>query len=120
MIVNIIISVIIRHTSMEVSVCTHLCLSCTALMHERAVSSTEAQLSLFLHCTLQGMISVLILLQDFKACLRSPDLALCRKDINVLLGEVDEAPVDYQALTQDVYQLLSSRLAVRCLNGHQP
>ncbi|KAA6417513.1 MAG: hypothetical protein FRX49_12539 [Trebouxia sp. A1-2] len=48
--------------------------------------------------------------QDFKACLQSHELALCRKDVNVVLGEVEDGPIEYQTLAESVYQVLATRL----------
>lgn len=50
--------------------------------------------------------------QDFKACLQSHELALCRKDVNVVLGEVEDGPIEYQTLAESVYQVLATRLEV--------
>ena len=52
------------------------------------------------------------LLQDFKACLQSHELALCRKDVNAILGEVEDGPIEYQALAESIYQVLATRLEV--------
>lgn len=50
--------------------------------------------------------------QDFKACMRSPELALCVKDINLLLGLVKSVDtVDYKSLIPAAYGLLAARLA---------
>ena len=53
------------------------------------------------------------LLQDFKTCLQSCQLTLCRKDVNVVLGEVEDGPIEYQGLASDIYQLLATRVEVR-------
>lgn len=61
------------------------------------------------------------MLQDFRAALQHPDLALCRKDINTLLGEMDAeaATLDYQSIAPEVFELLSSRMVVgHYLSGH--
>ena len=50
--------------------------------------------------------------QDFKAGLQSCQLTLCRKDVNVILGEVEDGPIEYQGLASDVYQLLATRVEV--------
>lgn len=50
--------------------------------------------------------------QDFKACLQSHDSALCRKDVNVILGEVEDGPIEYQSLAESIYQVLATRLEV--------
>ncbi|DBA98801.1 TPA: radial spoke protein [Trebouxia sp. C0004] len=55
---------------------------------------------------LAGMISR----QDFKVCLQSHELALCRKDVNVILGEVEDGPIEYQSLAESIYQVLATRL----------
>ena len=54
------------------------------------------------------------LLQDFKAALQSPELMLCRKDVNAVLGDMDaeQATLDYQSIAPEIFQLLSSRLMV--------
>ena len=52
------------------------------------------------------------LLQDFKTCLQSRELAACRKDVNVLLGEVDDGPIEYQSLAESIYRVLATRLQV--------
>lgn len=54
------------------------------------------------------------MLQAFQASLQSPDLALCRKDVNALLGEMDPdaAELDYQSIVPEVYELLSARMVV--------
>ena len=66
------------------------------------------------------------MLQDFAAALQHPDLALCRKDVNALLGEMDPdaATLDYQSIAPEVYELLSARMVVSfcccmCLMHHQ-
>ncbi|KAL0022575.1 hypothetical protein WJX77_005450 [Trebouxia sp. C0004] len=48
--------------------------------------------------------------QDFKVCLQSHELALCRKDVNVILGEVEDGPIEYQSLAESIYQVLATRL----------
>ena len=55
-----------------------------------------------------------VMLQDFAAALQHPDLALCRKDVNALLGEMDPdaATLDYQSIAPEVYELLSARMVV--------
>ena len=50
--------------------------------------------------------------QDFKACLQSHELALCRKDVNVILGEVEDGSIEYQTLAESIYQVLATRLEV--------
>ena len=53
------------------------------------------------------------MLQDFKACMQSPELTLCVKDVNLLLGSVDSVDkMDYRSLIPEAYGLLSARLAV--------
>lgn len=39
---------------------------------------------------------------------------LCRKDVNTLLGEMDaeQATLDYQSIAPEIFDLLSTRLAV--------
>ena len=58
------------------------------------------------------------ILQAFRASLQSPDLALCRKDVNTLLGEMDPdaAELDYQSIVPEVYELLSARMVVSLLH----
>ncbi|KAL0046239.1 hypothetical protein WJX82_006588 [Trebouxia sp. C0006] len=80
-----------------------------SLLRGQTGSETEAQfVQVFQQADsdLTGMISR----QDFKICLQSHELALCRKDVNVLLGEVDDGPIEYQSLTESIYQVLATRL----------
>ena len=56
-------------------------------------------------------------MQDFKDCMQSPELTLCGKDVNLLLGQVDSVDtVDYKSLAAKVYDLLAARLSVRFLS----
>ena len=48
--------------------------------------------------------------------MQSPELTLCGKDVNLLLGQVDSVDsVDYKSLAPKVYELLAARLSVRFL-----
>lgn len=54
-----------------------------------------------------------MMLQEFKTCMQSPELTLCFKDVNLLLGNVDSVDtVDYKNVIPEAYGLLSARLAV--------
>ncbi|DBA84597.1 TPA: radial spoke protein [Trebouxia sp. C0005] len=80
-----------------------------SLLRGQTRSETEAhfvQVFQSADSDLTGMISR----QDFKACLQSHELALCRKDVNVVLGEVEDGPIEYQTLAESVYQVLATRL----------
>lgn len=53
------------------------------------------------------------MLQEFKTRMQSPELTLCVKDVNLLLGHVDSVDtVDFKSLIPKAYGLLSARLAV--------
>lgn len=57
--------------------------------------------------------TILQFVQDFKNCMQSPNLTLCGKDENLLLGQVDSIDaVDYKGLAPQVYDLLAARLWV--------
>ncbi|KAL3131499.1 hypothetical protein ABBQ38_007805 [Trebouxia sp. C0009 RCD-2024] len=50
--------------------------------------------------------------QEFKTRMQSPELTLCVKDVNLLLGHVDSVDtVDFKSLIPKAYGLLSARLA---------
>ena len=62
------------------------------------------------------------LLHVFKATLQGPDLKLCRKDVNTVLGEMDaeQATLDYQSIAPEMFVLLSNRLVVGRIHPCSP
>lgn len=63
--------------------------------------------------SLLSCLPVCKLLQAFKNCMQSPELTLCGKDVNLLLGQVDSVDtVNYRRLAPEVYDLLAARIAV--------
>ena len=71
---------------------------------QKCSSKTLTEMSCYIICHI---------LQDFKDCMQSPEMSLCGKDVNLLLGQVDSVDaVHYKTLAPKVFDLLAVRLSV--------